>query len=110
MASAQAQSGAKLLYRNVSFNSYSVLSVKDQFAKSSPEAIEAVIKAYEQARQWAKANPDKLAELLAREAKLRLKSLSFNSAVPIWIKYSNHQTYRGITKSWSYPDGRRTGS
>jgi len=29
MASAQAQSGTKLLYRNVSFNSYSVLSVKD---------------------------------------------------------------------------------
>ncbi|MQW91237.1 aliphatic sulfonate ABC transporter substrate-binding protein [Acinetobacter wanghuae] len=72
MASAQVQSGAKLLYRNVSFNSYSVLSVKDQFAKQSPEAIEAVIKAYEQARHWAKENPGKLAELLARESKLPL--------------------------------------
>nr|ESK57809.1 hypothetical protein F987_00051 [Acinetobacter gyllenbergii NIPH 230] len=47
MASAQIQSGAKLLYRNVGFNSYSVLSVKDEFSKQSPEAIEAVIKAYE---------------------------------------------------------------
>ncbi len=73
MASAQLQSGAKLLYRNVSFNSYSVLSVKDQFAAQSPEAIDAVIKAYEQARKWAKANPDKVAELLAREAKLPLE-------------------------------------
>jgi sulfonate transport system substrate-binding protein len=72
MASAQVQSGAKLLYRNVGFNSYSVLSTKEQFAKQSPEAIEAVIKAYEQARKWAKANPDKLAELLAKEAKLPL--------------------------------------
>ena len=72
MASAQVQSGAKLLYRNVGFNSYSVLSVKENFAKQSPEAIEAVLKAYEQARQWAKANPDKLAELLARETKLPL--------------------------------------
>ncbi len=72
MASAQVQSGATLLYRNVGFNSYSVLSVKENFAKTSPEAIEAVIKAYEQARQWAKANPDKLAELLARESKLPL--------------------------------------
>lgn len=72
MASAQVQSGAKLLYRNVGFNSYSVLSVKENFAKQNPEAIEAVLKAYEQARQWAKANPDKLAELLAREAKLPL--------------------------------------
>lgn len=32
-----------------------------------------MIKAYEQARQWAKANPDKLAELLAREAKLPIE-------------------------------------
>lgn len=72
MASAQVQSGAKLLYRNVGFNSYSVLSVKDQFAQQSPEAIEAVIRAYEQARKWAKANPDKVAALLAKEAKLPL--------------------------------------
>lgn len=73
MASAQVQSGAKLLYRNVSFNSYSVLNVKEQFIKDSPEAIEAVIKAYEQARKWAKANPDKVAALLAKEAKLPLQ-------------------------------------
>ena len=72
MASAQVQSGAKLLYRNVGFNSYSVLSVKEQLSKDSPEAIEAVIKAYEQARKWAKANPDKVAELLSKEAKLPL--------------------------------------
>ena len=72
MASAQVQSGAKLLYRNVGFNSYSVLSVKENFAKTSPEAIEAVIQAYEQARKWAKANPDKVATLLAKEAKLPL--------------------------------------
>jgi len=73
MASAQVQSGAKLLYRNVGFNSYSVLSVKENFAKQSPEAVDAVIKVYEQARKWAKANPDKLAELLAREAKLPIE-------------------------------------
>lgn len=72
MAAAQVQSGARLLYRNVGFNSYSVLSTKEQFAQQSPEAVEAVIKAYEQARKWAKANPDKLAELLAKEAKLPL--------------------------------------
>lgn len=72
MASAQIQSGANLLYRNVGFNSYSVLSTKESFSKESPEAVEAVIKAYEQARKWAKANPEKLAELLSREAKLPL--------------------------------------
>ena len=89
MASAEVQSGAKLLYRNVGFNSYSVLSVKDQFSKSSPEAIEAVIQAYEKARKWAKANPDQLAELLAREAKiplnvakLQLSRTNFDQNIP----------------------------
>ncbi len=89
MASAQIQSGAKLLYRNVAFNSYSVLSVKEDFAKQSPEAVEAVIKAYEQARKWAKANPDKVAALLAQEsklplpvAKLQLSRTNFDQSIP----------------------------
>lgn len=95
MASAQVQSGAKLLYRNVSFNSYSVLSTKEQFASQSPEAIEAVIKAYEQARKWAKANPAKLAELLARESKLpiavakqQLNRTNFGQNIPT-VKHIN---------------------
>jgi len=95
MASAQVQSGAKLLYRNVGFNSYSVLSTKEQFASQSPEAIEAVIKAYEQARKWAKANPAKLAELLAREsklpiavAKLQLSRTNFDQNIPT-VKHIN---------------------
>lgn len=89
MASAQIQSDAKLLYRNVGFNSYSVLSVKEDFAKQSPEAVEAVIKAYEQARKWAKANPDKVAALLAQEsklplpvAKLQLSRTNFDQSIP----------------------------
>lgn len=89
MASAQIQSGAKLLYRNVGFNSYSVLSVKEDFAKQSPEAVEAIIKAYEQARKWAKANPDKVAALLAQEsklplpvAKLQLSRTNFDQSIP----------------------------
>ena len=89
MASAQVQSGTKLLYRNIGFNSYSVLSVKESFTQQSPAAIEAVIKAYEQARKWAKANPEKLAELLAREsklplnvAKLQLSRTNFDQNIP----------------------------
>ena len=89
MASAQLQSGAKQIYRNINFNSYSVLSVKDQFAAQSPEAVIAVIKAYEQARKWAKANPDKLAALVAKEAnlplnvaQLQLKRTNFDQNVP----------------------------
>ena len=89
MASAQLQSGAKLLYRNVSFNSYSVLSVKDAFAKENPETVTAVLKAYEQARKWAKAHPDQVAALLAKEsklplnvAKLQISRTNFDQNVP----------------------------
>ncbi|MDZ4191059.1 MAG: ABC transporter substrate-binding protein, partial [Pseudomonas sp.] len=52
---------------------YSVLSVTEKFAKEQPELIQQVIAAYEQARQWAIANPDALAQLLADEAKLPLE-------------------------------------
>ena len=48
-----------------------------------------MIKAYEQARKWAKANPEKLAELLAREsklplnvAKLQLSRTNFDQNIP----------------------------
>ncbi|EXF43477.1 aliphatic sulfonate ABC transporter substrate-binding protein [Pseudomonas sp. BAY1663] len=73
MASSELQAGSRLLYRNRDFNSYSVLSVTETFAKQQPELIKQVIAAYEQARQWAIANPDALAQLLADEAKLPLE-------------------------------------
>jgi len=73
MAASELQAGSRLLYRNRDFNSYSVLSVTETFAKQQPELIKQVIAAYEQARQWAIANPDALAQLLADEAKLPLE-------------------------------------
>ncbi|UYP30770.1 aliphatic sulfonate ABC transporter substrate-binding protein [Pseudomonas sp. Z8(2022)] len=73
MAASELQAGSRLLYRNRDFNSYSVLSVTEKFAKEQPELIKQVIAAYEQARQWAIANPDALAQLLADEAKLPLE-------------------------------------
>ena len=72
MASSQLQAGSRQLYRNLDFNSYGVLSVTEKFAASQPELIKQVIAAYEQAREWAIANPDALAQLLADEAKLPL--------------------------------------
>lgn len=72
MASSQLQAGSRQLYRNLDFNSYGVLSVTEKFAATQPELIKQVIGAYEQAREWAIANPDALAQLLADEAKLPL--------------------------------------
>src|SRR5690606_5097027 len=73
MASSELQAGSRLLYRNRDFNSYSVLSVTETFAKQQPELIKQVIAAYEQARQWAIANHVALAQMLAHEAKLHLE-------------------------------------
>lgn len=73
MASSQLQAGSRQLYRNLDFNSYGVLSVTEKFAATQPELIKQVIAAYEQAREWAIANPDALAQLLADEAKLPLE-------------------------------------
>ncbi|TBV06528.1 aliphatic sulfonate ABC transporter substrate-binding protein [Phytopseudomonas dryadis] len=72
MASSEVQAGSRLLYRNLNFNSYGVLSVTERFATQQPELIKQVIGAYEQAREWALDNPDALAQLLSEEAKLPL--------------------------------------
>ena len=89
LAASQVQAGSRLLYRNVDFNSYGVLSVTEAYAKAQPHTIETVLKAYEKARAWARQNPDKLADLLASEsglplevAKLQLSRTDFSNAQP----------------------------
>ena len=56
MAGAE-EAGAKLLYRNVGFNSYGFLNATETFLKDKPDLAQAVVDAYEQARAWAKAAP-----------------------------------------------------
>jgi sulfonate transport system substrate-binding protein len=72
MAASQIQAGSRLLYRNLAFNSYGVLSVTEAFAKEHPQTIKTVLSAYEQARQWSLQHPDELAALLAKESGLPL--------------------------------------
>ena len=62
--------GAKLLYRNVGFNSYGFLNANTDFLAKRPDLAQAVVDAYEAARAWAAANPEKTAEILAAEAGL----------------------------------------
>ena len=72
MAASQIQAGSRLIYRNVAFNSYGVLSVTEAFAKEHPQTIKTVLVAYEQARQWSLQHPDELAALLAQASGLPL--------------------------------------
>jgi len=73
MAASEVQAGARLLYRNPNFNSYGVVSVTEQYAREHRQTIDTVLKAYEQAREWAVQHPQELARLLADESGLPLE-------------------------------------
>jgi len=70
MAQTELRTGARLFYRNVNFNSYGVLDVREEFAKQYPEYVGRVLAAYEKARFWAIQNPDEFRKLFATDAKL----------------------------------------
>ncbi|WP_432494835.1 aliphatic sulfonate ABC transporter substrate-binding protein [Kineococcus gypseus] len=70
MAATEVQNGSRLLYRNVAFNTYGVLNAREEFVESSPELVQQVVDAYEQARAWALANPADLVALYAEQAQL----------------------------------------
>lgn len=72
MAASELQAGSRLLYRNLDFNSYGVLSTTEAFAKAQPELVKAVLGAYEDARYWTLAHPQETAELLAKASGLPL--------------------------------------
>ncbi len=70
MAQTELQSGSRLFYRNVNFNSYGVLNVREEFARQYPAYVERVLAAYEKARIWALQNPEEFRKLFAADAKL----------------------------------------
>jgi sulfonate transport system substrate-binding protein len=73
MAAAELDSGARLLYRNVAFNTYGFLNVREEFLAQRPAEVRRVIAAYERARQWTLANTTEAAKILSDEAKVSLK-------------------------------------
>jgi sulfonate transport system substrate-binding protein len=72
MAQTELESGSTLLYRNIDFNSYGVLSVRQEFLEKYGAYVPRVLAQYERARQWILDNPDEAAQILADEAKLSL--------------------------------------
>ena len=71
MAGAEAE-GAELLYRNVDFNTYSVVNATGDFVENHPDVAQVVVNVYEQAREWASENPEGTAEILAEYAGIEL--------------------------------------
>lgn len=72
MAAAELDGGARLLYRNVGFNTYGFLNVREDFLATRAGETARVIKAYERARAWTRANPSEAAKILSTEAKVPL--------------------------------------
>ncbi|GAB7522389.1 aliphatic sulfonate ABC transporter substrate-binding protein [Paraburkholderia sp. 2C] len=70
MAAAEIDNGARLLYRNVDFNTWGFLNAREDFIKQYPETVARVLKVYEQARQWIAAHPDETARIIAEESKV----------------------------------------
>ncbi|GGE93105.1 aliphatic sulfonate ABC transporter substrate-binding protein [Mycetocola zhadangensis] len=71
MANAE-EAGAKLIYRNVDFNTYGFLNATESFLKEKPDLAQAVVNAYEHARAWAAENEEEAAQILATVAGLDL--------------------------------------
>ncbi|MDZ4841464.1 MAG: aliphatic sulfonate ABC transporter substrate-binding protein [Hyphomicrobium aestuarii] len=70
MASAEVEDKAVLIYRNKDANTWGVLNVREEFAVKNPDTVKRVLKAYEAARTWSLANPDKVKGYLVAVTKL----------------------------------------
>ncbi len=72
MAAAELRGGARLLYRNVDFNTYGTLNAREDFALKYPALLKRVLGQYERARLWILAHPDEAVALLAEAGKIDL--------------------------------------
>ena len=70
MAAAEIEGGATLFHRNAAANTWGILNVREAFAKENPALVTRVLKAYEEARLFALANPAELTKSLIAYTKL----------------------------------------
>ncbi|WP_298928951.1 aliphatic sulfonate ABC transporter substrate-binding protein [uncultured Ramlibacter sp.] len=73
MAASELDAGSRLIYRNVAFNTYGFLNVREDFLTKQPETVRRVIAGYERARKWILANTVEAAKILSEEAKVSLQ-------------------------------------
>lgn len=73
MAASELDAGSRLIYRNVAFNTYGFLNVRQDFIQQRPAELKRVIAGYERARRWILANTSDAARILSEEAKVSLQ-------------------------------------
>jgi sulfonate transport system substrate-binding protein len=72
MAASELGSGARLIYRNIEFNTYGFLNTSEGYLKKHPEQVRRTLAVYEKARRWVLSNPEETAKILSEESKLPL--------------------------------------
>jgi sulfonate transport system substrate-binding protein len=70
MASAEVEDGARIFYRNPDANTWGILNVREEFAKTHPKIVARVLAVYETARKRAIANPAELKDAFISVTKL----------------------------------------
>jgi len=73
MAASELDAGSRLIYRNVAFNTYGFLNVREEFLARHPNEVKRVIAGYERARKWIQAHTTEAAKILSEEAKVSLQ-------------------------------------
>ncbi|MFN2462064.1 MAG: aliphatic sulfonate ABC transporter substrate-binding protein [Candidatus Velthaea sp.] len=73
MAASQVDAGSRLLYRNVKYNTYGALNVREDFLHDHPDLVAVVLQQYQRAREYAIAHPGDAVKVLADAAKIELK-------------------------------------
>ena len=73
LSTSVATAGSKIIYDNIDFNSYGFLNATDSFIEKSPDLAQIVVDAYEKAREYAIANPDETAAILAEVAAIDIE-------------------------------------
>jgi len=73
MAASELDAGSRLLYRNVAYNTYGALNVREDFLNDHPDTVQTVLKAYARAHAFAASNVDATAQILAAASTLELR-------------------------------------
>ncbi|MDO7882023.1 aliphatic sulfonate ABC transporter substrate-binding protein [Salinibacterium soli] len=68
LSTSVATAGSQIIYDNIDFNSYGFLNATESFIEKSPDLAQLVVDAYEKAREYAVANPEETAAILAEVA------------------------------------------
>ena len=72
MAASQLDAGSRLIYRNISYNTYGALNTREDFLKDHPDIVATVLKTYERAREYSQKYIAETALVLSQEAKVTI--------------------------------------